>query len=435
MAAQENQGKKRHPKPKQKPVLPIEAAITAWASNLPSGSALGRGEVGVAELAAQAPKRWTVYEPMVLLPSGSFATSAWTSLKSTLSSSQLDDLWLNILSEISRKSGTSYTHLAVNEGIPLHLREHDDSSTAENGNENILRSPSGLQVLYGNFGKCNLSSATDLATESDFEAAFWVSTKQNGIYQTWAPRWTMFSRGNIKEKARVLSFHQPTEPALQHRAMNPSALRDKWAVDMYAGIGYFVFSYAKLGMRVLCWELNPWSVEGLRRGAVANGWSVRVIRGDELTSDVDLGAMIAGDTRIVVFQEDNAMALQRIQQARQKLADHQHGLGSIDEPSSLDVLHVNCGFLPTSEPCWKDAITITQDSPRAWLHLHENVGVADIEKRKTEIGDKLTSMVSREDSPRAPAAIGVEHVELVKTYAPGVWHCVFDSYSCASESA
>ncbi|KAK6858721.1 S-adenosyl-L-methionine-dependent methyltransferase [Apiospora arundinis] len=83
----------------------------------------------------------------------------------------------------------------------------------------------------------------------------------------------MFRRGNIKEKARVLSFHEPTDPSLHHRAMSLGELCNKWAVDMYAGIGYFVFSYAELGMRVLCWELNPWSVEGLRRGALANGWS------------------------------------------------------------------------------------------------------------------------------------------------------------------
>ncbi|KAK8087359.1 hypothetical protein PG994_002333 [Apiospora phragmitis] len=418
-----NENPKRHAKPKQKSTLPIEAAIAAWASNLPAESA-ALGEVDPAELAAQAPKRWTAYEPMVLLPSGSFASPAWTSLRSTLSTTQLGDLWSRILSEISRKSGTSFTHLAVNEGIPLHLREQDEGGAAEDDKENILRSPSGLQVLYGDFGACDLPSATEEVTEADFEAAFWVSTKQNGIHQTWAPRWTMFSRGNIKEKARLLSFHDPADPALQHRAMNSSALCNKWALDMYAGIGYFVFSYAKLGMRVLCWELNPWSVEGLRRGAMANGWSVQVIRGAELaSSDTDLSGIIAGDVRMVVFQEDNAKALPRIQEARRKLAGQQ---------GKLDVLHVNCGLLPSSEPCWKDAMAITKDSQRAWLHLHENVGVADIEKRKLEIKDTLASMVPSEGPSEAGISVGVEHVELVKTYAPGVWHCVFDAYSHTS---
>ncbi|KAK8038675.1 tRNA wybutosine-synthesizing protein [Apiospora rasikravindrae] len=413
-----NENPKRHAKPKQKSIPPIEAAITAWVSNLPVESALG--EVHLAELAAQAPKRWTVYEPMVLLPSGSFASPAWTSLKAKLSTTQLAGLWSRMLSEISRKSGTSYTHLAVNEGIPLHLREQNESGTAEDSKENILRSPSGLQVLYGDFGSCDLPSVAEEVAEADFEAAFWVSTKQNGIHQTWAPRWTMFSRGNIKEKARVLSFHDTNDPTLQNRAMSSSQLRNKWAVDMYAGIGYFVFSYAKLGMRVLCWELNPWSVEGLRRGALANGWSVRVIRGAELASDIDLSEIIAGDVRIVVFQEDNAMARQRIQETRRKMAGQQ---------GKLDVLHVNCGFLPTSEPCWEDAMAIAKASPRAWLHLHENVGVADIEKRRSEIRNTLTGMVPSESSePRV--SVDVEHAELVKTYAPGVWHCVFDAYSC-----
>ncbi|KAK8094892.1 S-adenosyl-L-methionine-dependent methyltransferase [Apiospora hydei] len=413
-----NENPKRHAKPKQKSILPIEAAITAWASNLPDASVLG--EVDIAELAAQAPKRWTVYEPMVLLPSGSFTSPAWVSVKSMLSATDLDDLWSRILSEISRKSGTTFTHLAVNEGIPLHLREQDESDTTEDGRENILRSPSGLQVLYGDFGSCDMPSAAEEVAEADFEAAFWVSTKQNGIHQTWAPRWTMFSRGNIKEKARVLSFHDTTEPTLQNRAMSSSELRSQWAVDMYAGIGYFVFSYAKLGMRVLCWELNPWSVEGLRRGALANGWSVRVIRGAELGSDIDLSEIVAGDVRIVVFQEDNAMALRRIQEARRKLAEQQ---------GKLDVLHVNCGFLPSSAPCWEDSRAITKDTARAWLHLHENVGVADIETRKMEVRDRLAAMVPT-DSSEPRGSVDVEHVELVKTYAPGVWHCVFDVYSC-----
>lgn len=426
-----NGTKKRHAKPKQKPMLPIEAAIIAWASNLQAEPG-ALEDVNATELAAQAPKRWTVYEPMVLLPSGSFASPAWVSLKSTLSSTQLDDLWSRILSEISRKSGTSLTHLAVNEGIPLHLRDQGDSGSAEEGKENILRSPSGLQVMYGDFGSCGPRLAGEEVSEADFEAAFWVSTKQNGIHQTWAPRWTMFSRGNIKEKARVLSFHETTEPALQHRAMSPSALRHKWAVDMYAGIGYFVFSYAKLGMRVLCWELNPWSVEGLRRGALANGWSVRVVRGAELASDVDLSEIAAGDVKIVVFQEDNAMAPRRIRQARQKLAEQQLDLDDAERSSKLDVLHVNCGFLPSSELCWKDAMEIAADGPQAWLHLHENVGVAGIEKRRLDIKETLAGMVQRGDPAGTCALVEVEHAELVKTYAPGVWHCVFDAYRCAS---
>ena len=62
--------------------------------------------------------------------------------------------------------------------------------------------------------------------------------------QTWAPKHTMFSRGNIKEKARVLNLaKQPTaglEPGLENT--DPEART--MAVDLYAGIGYFTFSYA-----------------------------------------------------------------------------------------------------------------------------------------------------------------------------------------------
>src|SRR5690606_18256943 len=131
--------------------------------------------------------------------------------------------------------------------------------------------------------------------QEDLENAFWVSTKQNGIFQTWAPRYTMFSRGNITEKARILDFHRG-DAGLERRKKSLAALKGLWAVDLYAGIGYFVFSYAKRGMRVLCWEINPWSVEGLRRGALRNGWKVKLVQGQALELPVD--ELLVGDEQI-----------------------------------------------------------------------------------------------------------------------------------------
>jgi tRNA wybutosine-synthesizing protein 2 len=163
----------------------------------------------------------------------------------------------------------------------------------EEEEENVLRSPAGLRMLFGDWG-----GDGDDGGGLGGGGALWVATRQNGIAQVWAPRWTMFSRGNVKEKGRLLAFHddggQQDAPPLgedgveaQRRrrrraavaaALPPQTRGEAWAVDLYAGIGYFAFSYARLGMRVLCWELNAWSVEGLRRGARANGWGVRVVR-------------------------------------------------------------------------------------------------------------------------------------------------------------
>lgn len=259
-------------------------------------------------------------------------------------------------------------------------------------------------MLHGDFGPAETDAPTP--TEKEFDSALWVSTKQNGIYQTWAPRWTMFSRGNIKEKARLLAFKQ--SPSARKQDSDESTA---WAVDLYGGIGYFVFSYATLRMKVLCWELNPWSVEGLRRGAEANKWSVKVVT-DAADLERPVEEIISSGERIIVFQEDNQRAEAKI------LRLQSLGLAQ-------NLLHVNGGFLPTSEPTWEPACRMTRRStaPQSWLHLHENVGEYDIEERRKEIEQRFKLWDEADGISRD---VAVNHVEQVKTFAPGVWHCVFD---------
>jgi len=331
---------------------------------------------------------------MLLLPCGSFTSPPWSSLLGSLNPSQTASLWNGLLAAVSQPRGPALTHLAVNERIPSSLPSHLTRG-AEGGSENILRSPTGLRLLHGDFGPNPERDASAFA--SAFASALWVTTTQNGIIQTWAPRWTMFSRGNVKEKARLLGFS--------------SAERGQgWAVDLYAGIGYFVFSYVRLGLRVLAWELNPWSVEGLRRGALANGWGVKVVSGRDLDRPT---WEVVGTENIVVFLEDNARAAGRIEEIR-------------GEGQEVGVRHISCGFLPSSDKTWRAAWDILVGGLKSdgWLHLHENVGVADIARRRSEIQDMLDGW--REKLTEAEAK--VEHVELVKTFAPGVWHCVFDVY-------
>jgi tRNA wybutosine-synthesizing protein 2 len=416
-------------------------------------------------LLARAPKRWVVYEPMVLLPSGSFSAQPWPALLSSLTSAQKEPLWTAILARLSPVNAKPpLTHLAINEGIPLHLTQSPDEQRQEgeahdenkDEKENLLRAPTNLQPLYGDFGALPSSSPSSPPTSADFTSALWVSTTQNGLVQTWSPLHTMFSRGNIKEKARLLSFHSPNTttssltPAQQQRRtmLNPQGSaqaqaqakvqrrvvapgkKEKWAVDLYAGIGYFVFSYARLGMRVLCWEVNPWSVEGLRRGAERNGFSVRVIIPPSSTPAAGVGGNSSGEIgledddiitasteQIIVFLEDNALAAGRIAAARR-------------QGWAGEVVHVNCGFLPSSEGVWRDAFGMVDR--QGWLHLHENVGVQDIDARKGEVQGIFDRWRTEDDGNERQegreAEVEVEHVELVKTYAPGVWHCVFDVF-------
>jgi tRNA wybutosine-synthesizing protein 2 len=379
---------KQNPKPKD--VNAIEAAIRSWLEALPEELVASLG-LNIERLLEAAPKRWIVYPPMVLLPSGSFAAD-FCAQTQRLEEMHKDALWKGILDRIGKKEGKGVlSHLAVNSGIPL--------NKSEARGENILRTPNRLVMLFGDFGLA--LPPEESPSLQDFESAFWVSTKQNGITQVWAPRYTMFSRGNVKEKARLLEFHGSGKD-LESRTVGREELGRQVAVDLYAGIGYFVFSYVKMGMgRVLGWELNPWSVEGLRRGALANGWNVKVVREGESWEDV-------GD-KIVVCLENNGKARERLKAMKATV------LGRVS--------HINAGLLPTSEASWKMSLDVLKGN--GWLHLHENVGVSDVEKRKVEIEEKFQGWLIEKEDVRQ---LNVEHVEFVKTFAPGVWHCVFDLY-------
>ncbi|EGX90996.1 hypothetical protein CCM_05153 [Cordyceps militaris CM01] len=381
--------------PKQLPRNPVQAAVKTWLKDQ-QPPADEEVEAWGESLLASAPKRFTIYEPMALLPCGSFSKPIWTNALEACTTKSRTALWILLLKELSVIAKSPLTNLSINDGIPLH-------KDGESGEENVLRSPTGLRMLHGDFGPSHTADAAP--TQEEFDEAFWVSTKQNGIRQTWAPRWTMFSRGNVKEKARLLAWQPPSTPAAAGDDDEP------WAVDLYGGIGYFVFSYAALGMRVLCWELNPWSVEGLRRGALANRWRVRVVSdAADLARPVD--EVLASGEQIVVFQEDNRRAQDRIRRLRQTGVARR-------------VVHVNGGLLPTSEQTWEASWNLARQSTAAqtWLHLHENVGVHDIAARKAEVEERFKQWDAAQGASRE---VTVSHVEQVKTFAPGVWHCVFD---------
>jgi tRNA wybutosine-synthesizing protein 2 len=302
-----------------------------------------------ADLRATAPKRSSTYPPLLLLPSDAFASAPWRA-------------YLREQPEFLADLATALkvSHIARNAPI------------AAGGN--VMRSPSGLEFLY----PPDYSSSPD----AGFGGALWVHTTQNGIRQTWAPEFTMFSRGNVKEKKRVLEFKD---------------VRGQEVVDLFAGIGYFVFSYLKAGAtRVWCWEINPWSVEALRRGCAENGWSVRVVkRGEEFVDDAE--------EKVVVFEESNEHAVHRM------------------KGRSTRVRHVNLGLLPSSRNAWEAALTLLQDGGCA--HVHENVGEQEVKWKREEFVRELQGI---EEAAGRARLICCEHVERVKTFAPGVLHCVFD---------
>lgn len=371
---------------------PLRAAFHAALSALPPET-LSHLSLTPAQLAADLPSTYTIYPPLLLLPAHAFRQPTWTTLLAH--HPPTSHITRALLAAAAAALGV--THIAAN--APIAPTTTTTTTTGEG--DNTLRSPTALTPLHGAFGPPGPNATP---TRADFARAFWATARQNGVAQTWAPRHTMFSRGNVKEKARLLGL---------------AAVREASgcaAVDLYAGIGYFAFSYRKAGVaRVLGWEINAWSVEGLRRGAGANGWGVGVVGGGE--EEVDEGFF---ERDFVVFLESNEHAAGRVEGLRERVPP---------------VRHVNAGLLPTSRGGWETAVRVLDPGLGGWVHLHENFGEGEINARAEEVVREVRKIwktvrverCGRSEIPLdAEDTIKLEHVERVKTYAPGVLHCVLD---------
>lgn len=313
----------------------------------------------IADLCSQLPKKWSVYAPMVLFGTGSYDLENWQSFLAQVDS-------LAYFEAIAPLFQGQITHFAINRPIV---------------EEDIMRRPFNLIPLYGNFGPEPCGQSYSSPTQNDLEQGFWCHTIQNRIYQTWAPRYTMFSRGNICEKKRLLQEY----PDLQSTMV----------VDLYAGIGYFTLSYLANGATLFCWEINRWSIEGLLRGLSKNKHKYRLIsRSDLISEDMILQDMKNG-VRAFVFFESNEYAFERLECL-----------------SRIPLSHINLGLLPTLKPSWPIARRLAQKSAcNTKVHVHENIHVQKF--------DALTNEVSAYFD-------GSSHLEKVKTFAPDVWHVVVD---------
>jgi len=298
-------------------------------------------------LLSDLPKRWSSCPPLLLLPQTAFSSQEWKQYLEILPPSVLALFYSKVASSLKA------SHLALNAPI---------QSTS-------IRSPH-ITPLHGDFGP----PVSEPPTQTDLGNIFWVATTQNGIKQTWAPMYTMFSRGNISEKKRVLSF-----PDVEGQEV----------ADLFVGIGYFAFSYLKAGAkRVWGWDLNSWSVEGLRRGAEMNRWRCGV-NPDGVS-----------DAQVVVFNEDNASA-------RRRLGEY-----------GVKVRHVNLGLLPTSRGAWKIAAEILDEE--GWIHVHGNCRDTEIEQWSDDVSQEFKTLFG--------TSWTVEKAERfrVKEFGPGVGHWVLD---------
>ncbi|KAL8780806.1 MAG: hypothetical protein Q9213_006307 [Squamulea squamosa] len=351
--------------------------------------------------------RWsyTVYPPMLLLPSNFLSIESWQQLLAEPLQPFLPKLWCIICKMLK------VTHIAINKPIPALVPNASTASMGDTSETNILRSPTELAPVHGEFGEANLPP-----TEENFQHAFWASTIQNEITQVWAPLYTMFSRGNISEKARLFKLVSSGLPSeIEGSSQEPSKSS---AVDLYAGIGYFSFSYVRAGLdKVLCWELNGWSIEGMRRGAEENGWTTKVLIGTE-QGDLKLGhnqdASQSLSERLLIFNESNSNAATRVRKLRHMIPP---------------VRHVNCGYLPSSSNSWNLAVRVLDPKEGGWIHAHENVATRDIDQRRSDVVDIFRDLVGQYQTACSEAYrfnVTCQHIEHVKAYAPGVTHVVFD---------
>jgi tRNA wybutosine-synthesizing protein 2 len=399
---------------------PLQAGIWSIVSVLPSES---QETISLSHL----PKRYTIYGPLLLLPFNFTQHSlAWFEFYASLSDGQKIRM-LAAIAEAFTRAGQPVTHIAINAPIPGSYKAHGVEGASQ---ENVIRSPSNLQPLYGEFGPSTLLDATSMMpTVTDFDAAFWVSTQQSeGISQVWAPRWTMFSRGNITEKIRILQgnggsqeFPGLTETQLKHKVDEADV------VDMYVGIGYFTFSYLARGVkRVWGWDLNPWSIEGLRRGCKANGWRCLVavlgpngeLRDTTISEIVKALSETEDPVRCIAFCGDNNWAIPILTSVRQTL-EKSKTVASVPR-----VRHINLGLLPSSRHSWQDSLAIIDPELGGWIHVHENVEQGQVGTISDAIVEEMRCVLK--DRASLSRHISCHHVHEVKMYGPGVVHCVFD---------
>ncbi|CAD0109754.1 unnamed protein product [Aureobasidium uvarum] len=332
---------------------------------------------------------------------------SWSSLLSNLESDEIESIFL---STCDRR----LNHPSQTTDPPSELPRHDSAISglpAEKDTSIELLRPRWEEASTAHT-ETTIVYSKEKPSQNDFDNAVWVSMKQNGITQYWAPRYTTSPHYNTSESARILHMSSLKATANPHNAHKGCA-----AVDLSAGIGSFAFSYATAGVqKVLCWDANPWSIEGLRRGAVRDRWNIQVHHGDQAE---EKAVKVHSKTRLVAFVESNDKAAARIHGLRQSLPP---------------IRHVHCGVLPGSNSLLATAAAALDPRLGGWIHLQQTFRAEEVVCGANETRVDVETIVERLDrergyltdvkgTPRKPI---VQHVQRVWSYRPGTFHCVVD---------
>ena len=155
-------------------------------------------------------------------------------------------------------------------------------------------------------------------------------------------------------------------------------------LDLYAGIGYFTLSFlVHANVRfVYCCEINPNSIESLRRNMVLN--------------KIDA-------SRYKIFEGDNAKT-------------------TADLINRVD--RVNLGLLPSSELGWDPAIRALKVDGGT-MHIHHNVHVDHQQSFLDHMKGRLEGIIMKYEDKKH-WTVNIVHCEHVKWYAPKISHMVVD---------
>ncbi|KAJ9090098.1 S-adenosylmethionine-dependent methyltransferase [Entomophthora muscae] len=362
-----------------------------WQENLVSASGI---ESLIDSLISTLPIKWEQYGGFVLLPQGSFEKEWQVAFQLLVPEkhSGVKEAALDYFENVVAPA-LNADHLALKVSIPA---------------DDVLRRPKVTPL----FGK-HWDAAALLSPQSEkyTGSIFWAQVRQNNLYYVWSPLHTMFSAGNITEKARISS-------------QNPVfCASDKVVVDLYGGIGYFTFPYLiHAGARlVYACEWNSWSVLGLIQGAIKN--SIPFELADVYQSKYSESFQIIEkhcpsqykayiglkpeDRKLVICPGNNEDYLPLFKNKAQ---------------------HVNLGLIPSSIQGYPLAVQAIDETTGGFLHIHENVNDDSIEKLKAEVIDKIYNLFQELRPEREWSVTPQTHVEVVKSYGPHIYHVVFDLF-------
>ncbi|KAI0243881.1 S-adenosylmethionine-dependent methyltransferase [Massospora cicadina] len=137
----------------------------------------------IEELIATLPVKWELYGSFALFPPGSFETEV------------VNDASLDYFAKVVAPA-LNVDHLARKVSIPA---------------TDALRRPKVTPLFGRDWDPVALFS---LDSERYTASIFWAQVRQNSVWYIWSPLHTMFSAGNITEKADIISNQSSIHPAV-----------------------------------------------------------------------------------------------------------------------------------------------------------------------------------------------------------------------------